>query len=200
MKKLTIAVTMGDPAGIGPEIILKNAAHASLDRYHVPVVVGDLSVLEEANNELGLGVSLQKVTSSADALDVKDALPVLDLGVVEDVSSLERGRVCSLGGKAAVAYIRHAVDMALKKEIQGIATGPINKEALREAQFHYIGHTEMLSELSGGGKSVTMFIVDRMRIFFHSRHLSLRMMLGSLSREGVVESMCRPIDVSNRSG
>jgi len=189
MKKLIIAVTMGDPAGIGPEIVLKSASHASFDGRHAAVVIGDLVVLDEVNKKLGLGVTLQKVKSPADAVDVKDALPIVDLGVVQDVSSLKVGTVSSLGGRAAVTYIQHAVDLALKNRVQGIATAPINKEALREAQVHYIGHTEMLSELSGGGKSVTMFMVDRMRIFFHTRHLSLRDMLQSLSREGVVESI-----------
>ena len=189
VKKLIIAVTMGDPAGIGPEIVLKSAAKMSSDVRHGSVVIGDFAVLEEVNRRLGLGVSLCKVKSAADALEVKDTLPILDLGVVQDVSSLKVGSVTSLGGRAAVSYIKHAVDLALKNKVQGIATGPINKEALCEARFHYIGHTEMLSELSGSGKSVTMFMVDRMRIFFHTRHLSLRLMLETLSREGVVESI-----------
>ena len=189
MKKLIIAVTMGDPTGIGPEIVLKSAAHLGGTVRGASVVIGDYSVLEEVNRRLGLKVSLVKVESPTDAADAGDALPVLDPCVVQDVTSLKVGRVSSLGGRAAVAYIQRAVNLALGNEVQGIATGPINKEALREAQFHYIGHTEMLSELSGSGKSVTMFMVDRMRIFFHTRHLSLRMMLETLSREGVVESI-----------
>ena len=189
MKKLIIAVTMGDPAGVGPEIVLKSAAHLGGTGRGVSAVIGDYSVLDAVRKRLGLKVSLVKVESPADAADAGDALSVLDLGVVQDVTSLKVGRVSSLGGRAAVAYIQRAVDLALGNEVQGIATGPINKEALREAQFHYIGHTEMLSELSGSGKSVTMFMVDRMRIFFHTRHLSLRMMLETLSREGVVESI-----------
>jgi 4-hydroxythreonine-4-phosphate dehydrogenase len=111
--------------------------------------------------------------------------------MVKDFSSLEVGTVSSLGGRAAVAYVQCAVELALGGEVSGIATGPINKEALREARFHYIGHTEMLSELSGGEKSVTMFMVDRLRIFFHTRHLSLKKMLENLSKEGVVESIVR---------
>ena len=168
VKKLIIAVTMGDPTGIGPEIVLKSAAHLEGTVRGASVVIGDYSVLEEVNRKLGLKVSLVKVESPTDAADAGDALPVLDPGVVQDVTSLKVGRVSSLGGRAAVAYIQ---------------------QALREAQFHYIGHTEMLSELSGSGKSVTMFMIDRMRIFFHTRHLSLRMMLETLSREGVVESI-----------
>jgi 4-hydroxythreonine-4-phosphate dehydrogenase len=189
VKKLIIAVTMGDPTGIGPEIVLKSAAHLGGTVRGASVVIGDYSVLEEVNRRLGLKVSLVKVESPTDAADAGDALPVLDPGVVQDVTSLKVGRVSSLGGRAAVAYIQRAVNLALGNEVQGIATGPINKEALREAQFHYLGHTEMLSELSGSGKSVTMFMIDRMRIFFHTRHLSLRMMLETLSREGVVQSI-----------
>ena len=189
MKYVIIAVTMGDPAGIGPEIVLKSAARTSFDGHHAFVVIGDYAVLEKVNKRLGLGVSLQKVANPADARHVKDALPILDIGVVQDVSSLKIGSISSLGGRAAAAYIHQPVNLALANKIQGIVTGPINKESLRAARFHYIGHTEMLSELSGGGKSITMFQVDRMRIFFHTRHISLRNMLQSLSREGVVESI-----------
>ena len=189
VKKLIIAVTMGDPAGIGPEIVLKSAAQLGHKKQQVYAVIGDYAVLEEANKKLGMGVVLHKIASPSDAINVRDGLPIIDLGVVKDASSLKKGQVSPLGGRAAVAYIEHAVNLALKHSIQGIATGPINKEALREARFHYIGHTEMLSELSGGGRSVTMFMVDRMRIFFHTRHISVRKMLQSLSIEGVVDSI-----------
>jgi 4-hydroxythreonine-4-phosphate dehydrogenase len=94
-----------------------------------------------------------------------------------------------MAGRASVAYIEMAVELALRGAVKGIATAPISKTALREAGFHYLGHTEMLAEMTGGGKSVTMFMVDRMRIFFHTRHVSLRVMLDSLSVEGVVESI-----------
>jgi 4-hydroxythreonine-4-phosphate dehydrogenase len=118
-----------------------------------------------------------------------DRVPVLDIGVVGEVSSLHIGSVSSLGGRAAASAIERAVDLALEGKIRGIVTGPINKEALREAGYRYIGHTEMLSELSDRRKSITMFAVDRMKIFFHTRHMSLREALDSLSREGVIESI-----------
>ena len=183
---MTVAVTMGDPSGIGPEIVLKNAKQLCGSGS---VVVGDMSVLEAVRRKLHLNVSLVKIDRVADAADAGGAVPVLDLGIIKDVSSLEVGTVSSIGGRAAVAYIQRAVELALGGEVNGIATGPINKEALREAHFPYTGHTEMLSELSGGGKSMTMFMVDRLRIFFHTRHLSMKMMLENLSSEGVVESI-----------
>jgi len=188
MKNTVVAVTVGDPAGIGPEIVLKSFQKSPGFAAHA-VVLGDFSVLDLVRERLGVDISLERVDNVADVKNRPERVSVLDTGVVVDAPALAPGRVSSQGGSAAVAAIKRAVDLALDGKVQGIATGPINKEALHEARFHYIGHTEMLTELSSGRKSATMFVVDRMRIFFHTRHLSLRNVLETLSREGVVESI-----------
>jgi 4-hydroxythreonine-4-phosphate dehydrogenase len=188
MRNEIVAVTVGDPAGIGPEIVLKSFQEATGFSERT-VVIGDLSVLETVRQRLGIDVGLEEVRSPEETKKHPGRVSVLNTAVVEDCASLKEGEVSSLGGRAAVAAIRRAVDLALEGSVGAIVTGPINKESLREARFPYIGHTEMLSELSGGGRSVTMFAVDRLRIFFHTRHLSLAGVLAGLSIEGVVESI-----------
>jgi 4-hydroxythreonine-4-phosphate dehydrogenase len=171
MREGVVAVTVGDPAGIGPEIVLKSFQEAE-NFSERALVIGDLSVLETVRHRLGFDVGLEEVQSPEEVKKHPGLVSVLDTAVVEGSAALKVGQVSSLEGR-----------------VGGIVTGPINKESLREAHFPYVGHTEMLSELAGGGKSVTMFAVDRLKIFFHTRHISLADVLAGLSIEGVVESI-----------
>lgn len=189
MKNHIIAISAGDPAGIGPEICLKSFLSDKITGMGKAVVVADYSVLEAVRKTLQIPVTLQKVESVEEAKQERGTVPVLDAGVIRDVSKLRVGEVSSLAGKASVEYIRKAVELCMKGDATGLVTGPINKEALREGKFHYIGHTEMISEISNGKKGITMFLVDRMRIFFHSRHLSLRKAVDAVDRESVLESL-----------
>jgi 4-hydroxythreonine-4-phosphate dehydrogenase len=188
MSKGFVAVTVGDPAGIGPEIVLKSFQEVCGFTARA-VVVGEMSVLKTVRDRLGIDVELTEVREPEEAKGRAGVVSVLNTAVVESAAVLREGEVSSLGGEAAVAAVRRAVGLASKGRVEGIVTGPINKESLREASFHYIGHTEMLSELSGVRGSVTMFTVDRMKIFFHTRHVSLAHVLANLSVERVVESI-----------
>jgi 4-hydroxythreonine-4-phosphate dehydrogenase len=189
MKKNIIAVTMGDPAGIGPEIILKSFQKPEIWKRGVPVVVGDWNVLQEVRDRLQIDVQLTRGKNIDDLLETRPAVPVLDQEVVGDAALLPVGRVSPLGGKAAVGYVKKAVELALHGSVRGIATAPINKEALKAAGYQYIGHTEMLSGMSSKQKGMTMFMVDKLKIFFHTRHMSLRQVLENLTVEGVVETI-----------
>ena len=189
MKRTMIAVTMGDPAGIGPEIALASIADPEIWERGTPLLVGDMSVLEAVRETLGMKMELRRVEDPSDAEGSPESLPVLDLKMVPDLSALPVGKVSALGGKASVAYIRKCVDLCMSGQAAGIATTPINKESLKAAKVHYIGHTEMLAEMSGAPKSYTMFIVDKLRILFHSRHLSLRRAIETLETDDVVHSI-----------
>lgn len=188
-EKNVIAITMGDPAGVGPEIILKSFLDARLWQKGIPIVVGDYKVLKEVKDRLDINVEIKQILNTEEAICATGALPVLDLMMICDVCALPVGEVSSVAGKAAVQYVRKAVDLALGGEVKGIATAPINKQAIKEAGFHYIGHTEMLSELSGHKKIITMFMVNKLKIFFHSRHLSLRQATQVLTVDSVFETI-----------
>ena len=184
-----IGITMGDPAGIGPEIVLKSFKSERIWEKGIPLVIGDYTVLKEVKKRLGIDIDIVKVDSLSELDELKGKLPLIDMGTVKDIEGFEPGKISSLGGHAAVSYIQKAVDLAMEKKIQGIATAPINKEALREAKYHYIGHTEMLSEMLHSKYSLTMFMVDKMKIFFHSRHVSLRKAIETLSIDRVLKSI-----------
>lgn len=193
--ELVLSIPLGDPAGVGPEIVLKSFAMEDYWEYGTPVVCGDLAVMEAVKAALNIPVSLVPVTGVDDALALRrksngmPTVPVLDQGVVTDVEKLTVGTVSALAGNAAVAYVQAAVDLCNSGEADGIATPPINKEALREAKLHYIGHTEMISEMSSGKKGMTMFQVDKMKIFFHSRHVSLRRAIGLVEKDRLIDSI-----------
>lgn len=189
MKGTVVAVTMGDPGGVGPEIVLKGLLSDAVWKKGVPVVVGDYAVLERVRDMLGIDVSLRKVRGIGEVNGRPGTVNVLDQEVIGDIAALPVGKVTPEGGRAAFTCIQKAVDLALQGEVMGIVTAPINKEALRAAGYRYPGHTELLAELSGKRKSRTMFMVDQLKIFFHTRHMSLREALETLEPEGVFESI-----------
>jgi len=184
---MNVLVTMGDPAGIGPEIVLRGVGSPSLWKG-TAVVVGDLSVLRTVKERLGINAEIVAVQSIDDAEGLETCVPVLDVGAVGDVSKIEAGRISRIGGEAAVRYMERAVELVLNGKADGIVTAPINKESLREAGYRYKGHTEMLSELTGT-HGVTMFMVDNLKIFFHSRHVALKKAIEDLTVEGVAGSI-----------
>ncbi|MEA4880695.1 MAG: 4-hydroxythreonine-4-phosphate dehydrogenase PdxA [Synergistaceae bacterium] len=189
MKDTVIAVPMGDPAGVGPEIALKSIADPEVWDKGVPLLVGDLTVLEAVRNRLGLKMAFRTVDENAAPSGSPDELPVVDLKMIPDLAALPVGKVSALAGEASVAYIRKAVELCGAGKALGIATTPINKEALRAARAPWIGHTEMLADMSGAARSYTMFLVDKLRILFHSRHLSLKQAIETLDASEVLASI-----------
>jgi 4-hydroxythreonine-4-phosphate dehydrogenase len=186
-----IAVTVGEPAGIGPEITIKSLLESGATDEPKPLVIGDLTILRAVAERLELHPRLVRVNDHPEAASrmAGDEIAVYDVGSIKEAREIEPGRVSAAGGRAAVAYVRAAVELAGRGLVTGVATGPIHKEALRAAGEAYIGHTEMLAEMTGAEHAVTMFAVDRLRIFFHSRHLSLRRALDELTQEKVAASL-----------
>ena len=195
MNKTVLAITLGDPAGIGPEITLKSFIMENIWQHGIPVVCGDFAVMDKVRQKLNIPVSIVPVTGINELMQLpqkdadKQTVPVLDTKVITDTSSLQVGKIDPLAGKAAVAYIQTAVDLCQSGQAQGICTAPINKEALRDAKLNYIGHTEMISEMSNGKKGITQFQVDKMKIFFHSRHVSLAKAIDLVKKDALLDSL-----------
>ena len=183
-----IAITMGDAAGVGPEIVLKALA---LDEMYVlcrPLVVGDVGVLAQARQVLGLHVDLHRAADVGGGCFEPGSIDVLDLANV-DLARLKVGEVSDMAGKAAVEYVLKAGQMALSGEVQGIATGPLNKEAMQLGGYDYIGHTEILADLAKSPRCTTMLISGSLRVVHVTRHLPLRQVADSITRERVLETI-----------
>ncbi len=154
-----IVLTTGDPAGIGPEIALRAAGSPDLRALCQLTLVGTRGLLERCASVVGVPWS--------DSLRIEDV-------EVPGLESLKPGVVSEVGGRAAYEYTRRACAMALAGAADAIVTAPINKESLRAAGCPHIGHTEMLADEFGVADPLTMFVTGPLRVFFLSRHLSLR--------------------------
>ncbi|TKI01877.1 D-threonate 4-phosphate dehydrogenase [Martelella alba] len=179
-----IAVTMGDPAGIGPEIIIKSLAQGALSGAPA-VVVGCAGTLRRV---LGLGITpqaeLRVLDRVAEARFSPGVINVIDEPLA-DPAGLTPGRVQVQAGDLAFRCVRRAAELAMAGEVQAIATAPLNKEALHAAGHLYPGHTELLAQLTGSKDYAMVLYTERLKVIHVSTHVALRQFLDTLSRERV---------------
>jgi len=190
LAKPIIGVPLGDPAGIGPEIVVKSFADPSVYEVCRPLVVGDRKVLEHALRLCRLPLPLHPIEHPREGEYRPGVIDLVDLNNLE-LSSLRIGEPQALCGKAAYQYIARAVRFAMDRAIDAIATTPINKESLRAARVPHIGHTEILAELAGVRDPLTMFEVRGMRVFFLTRHASLRDACDMVTKARVLDYIIR---------
>ena len=184
--KTKIAIPMGDPAGVGPEIVVKTAVSKEILDLCDLVVIGDKKVLEKATEICQVNLKIHTIKNVEEGKYEKGILNVIDLENV-DMNTLEYGQVQGMCGKAAFEYIKKCVELAMEHKVDAIATTPINKESLKAGNINYIGHTEILGDLSNSRDPLTMFEVDNMRVFFLTRHMSLRRACDAITKERVLE-------------
>ena len=181
-----IAIPMGDPAGVGPEIVVKTAVSKEILDLCDLVVIGDKKVLEKATEICQVDLKIHTIKNVEEGKYEKGILNVIDLENV-DMNTLEYGQIQGMCGKAAFEYIKKCIELAMEHKVDAIATTPINKESLKAGNVNYIGHTEILGDLSNSRDPLTMFEVDNMRVFFLTRHMSLRRACDAITKERVLE-------------
>jgi len=170
-----VGVTMGDPAGVGPEIILKALADGEWQRESVPLVLGDEGVMDFYSTLLGLDVPLIPV----DEGDIGSLGPLKSGAYILPLSGLHSlqfspGRTTPSCGEAVVRYIRKAVELALDGKIAAMVTAPISKASMHAAGYPYPGHTEFLAELTGCRDYAMMLVGGRIRVSLVTIHVALR--------------------------
>lgn len=166
-----IAITMGEPGGIGPEVIVKALSSAEIRGCCVPLVIGDAEVVKEAVKLSGLTL---KVRSISDMSGSRPAAGIIEVLHVKAPSSFKKNAPSKNAGKAVVVYIKKAVELALKNEVSAIVTAPISKESLGKAGFKWPGHTELLAELTGTKDFAMMFASERLRLILATIHTPLK--------------------------
>ena len=171
MTRPTIAITMGDPAGIGPEIIMKALAHAEVQALCRPLVVGDAGRLRQAGEIVGSRVPVDALTEVGEADFDTGAVQCIDLKVVP--ADLPFGQVSPVGGEAAYRFIAKAVELVQAGEAGGICTAPLSKEALHAAGHKFPGHTEMLAHLTGTPEVSMMLVSPKLRVIHVTTHIGL---------------------------
>ncbi|MBA3472651.1 MAG: 4-hydroxythreonine-4-phosphate dehydrogenase PdxA, partial [Rubrobacter sp.] len=146
MKDQPVAVTLGDPAGIGPEIIARTFAEEDFYDENRAFVVGDAGILRRAVDLMGLPLGVNEVEKPEEALFEPYSVDVLPVGELPE--NLPFGELDARAGAAAFEYVRRATELALEGSVGAIATAPLNKEAMHMGGYKYPGHTEILAELT----------------------------------------------------
>ncbi|MCS7120645.1 MAG: 4-hydroxythreonine-4-phosphate dehydrogenase PdxA [Nitrososphaerota archaeon] len=198
-KSPIIAVTMGDPAGIGPEICIKALLKPKIYDTCCPIIIGDERVLKSVAERIEVKVNFHVIESPIKASYKPGSINLIDLENV-DVRILEVGKPTIIGGRASIQYIERAVEYALRGEVAAVTTGPINKKAIQMAGCPYIGHTEMLAGLCGVKDPLLMFWVKGVKIFFLTRHMPLIKAVQSVKRERIVETVRRIVREMRKIG
>ncbi|HBP37674.1 MAG TPA: 4-hydroxythreonine-4-phosphate dehydrogenase PdxA [Clostridiales bacterium] len=194
-----IVIPMGDPNGIGPEIAAKALADASLYSLCRPLVVGDAWIMARTISDCHPSLYLHTVESPETGLYQPGFINLIDLAHA-DLADLVPGTVQALAGQYAFDYIEKSVRLALSGQADALATTPINKESLRAAQVPYIGHTEILAGLAAVEDPLTLFETNGLRVFFLTRHVSLRQACDLVTRERVRNGIRRCLDALGRLG
>jgi 4-phospho-D-threonate 3-dehydrogenase / 4-phospho-D-erythronate 3-dehydrogenase len=182
--KPTVGITMGDPSGIGPEIIIKSFENAVVKNYRL-IIIGDYNIMLKAYNMLKItSFKLNKVLDAGECSFNSGVLNILDLHLV-DMNEFYPGRVNAISGDTAFKCIRKAVELAKNNKIDAIATAPLNKEALHLAGHKYPGHTEILASLTDS-KDYAMLLYDKKLSVIHvSTHVSLLEAITGLRQERI---------------
>lgn len=182
--KPILAVTMGDPAGTGPELIMKALVLPEVRAVCRPVVVGDAGVLRAAAQFTGGTASVRVITDPAQAGETA-AVDVIDLGNV-DLAKLRRGEISAQAGQAAYDCIRRSVELTQAGSTHAVVTSALNKAALHAAGHAFDGHTELLAELCGRPRVTMMLVADKLRVCHVSTHVSLRQAIDRVRPERIL--------------
>lgn len=199
MAKPRIAIPIGDPAGVGPEIVALAIADKTVFEAADCVIVGNEAIMKNAIKISGVDLKIHRIEEPQEG---KYELGVLNLIPIEniDMSKFEFGKVSSMCGRAAFEYIVKSIALANEGKVDAVATTPINKEALRAADIPFIGHTEIFGEFTKTEDPLTMFETNGMRVFFLTRHVSLREMLDMITKERIKDYVKRCLKALERLG
>ncbi|HCM13811.1 MAG TPA: 4-hydroxythreonine-4-phosphate dehydrogenase PdxA [Lachnospiraceae bacterium] len=199
MNKPFIAVPIGDPAGIGPEITVKAVVNEQVLKSSNTIVIGDKKIIENAIRITGVPLKIHLINRPSEGIFEKNILNLIDLNNI-DMKNFQFGKVSGMCGKAAYEYVAKSIDLANKGLVSAVATTPINKEALKAGNIHYIGHTEIFGALTGTPDPLTMFEVHGMRIFFLSRHVSLRKACDMVKKDRIIDYVHRCTEMLRKLG
>lgn len=199
MSKPIIGVPIGDPAGIGPEIAIKSSLDKRVWEKAKPLLIGDTNVLQQIIDLYKLNAKIIIVDDPRKVEYKMGEIYVYPVNNI-DMNKLELGKVDAMCGQAAFEYIKASVMLSNKEYIDAIATTPINKESLKAAKVPFIGHTEIFASLSDTHDPLTMFEIDKLRVFFLSRHVSLKKAIEMVKKERVMDYVKRSHEALKRLG
>lgn len=199
MAKPLIAVTMGDPAGIGPEIVARTIDDKEIFNIARCIVIGDRKIMEKAIQIVGGDLKIHVTDNPAEGDYSEGVLNLIDLDNI-NMDQFEYGKVSAMCGQAAYDYIAKSIEITMSGQADAVATTPINKESLHAAEVPFIGHTEIFGALTGTEDPLTMFETNGLRVFFLTRHKSLRDMLDDIKKDRIIDYVQRCTEALRKLG
>ncbi len=166
------AITMGDPAGIGPEIVVGTMLSKEIHECCKPFVIGSIAIMDRAAKVLGVDLKYNKITDPSEAKYEYGVADVLETGDY-DTDSIQWGQVQELAGRMAVDWVMKSIELGMAKKVDAVSTAPIHKGAIKLVGVKQPGHTEIYQDETHSPYALTMFSCHKLRVFFVSRHMSL---------------------------
>ena len=215
MNKPIVGITMGDPAGSGPEITIKALADPEQYSYCRPIVVGDVKVMEQAKKFVGReDIVIHRCEKVSDALFTPGTIDVLHLDLIEDISKFEIAKVSVEGGNAAFQCVKKVIELAMAGEVDATCTNALNKEAMNKAleyyhgeksdgYTHFDGHTEIYATYTHTKKYTMMLAHENLRVVHVSTHVSLREACDRVKKDRVLDCIriandgCRSLGIQS---
>ncbi|TCO76876.1 4-hydroxythreonine-4-phosphate dehydrogenase PdxA [Marinisporobacter balticus] len=202
-KKPVLGITMGDPAGCGPELTIKALENKNIYEICNPIVVGDINMMEDAIRVVrAKDITLHKIADVKEAKFQYGVIDVYHLDLV-DMSKHEYGKVSVMAGEAAFQCVKTVIELAMEKKIDVTVTNALNKEAINLAGHHYSGHTEIYAALTGTSNYSMMLAHDDLRVVHVSTHVSLREACDRVKKQRVYDVIklahdaCKSLGIEN---
>ena len=183
-ESIRVGITLGDPAGVGPEIILKALTDPEIRSLCSPVILGDRQVLESVQERDGGELGLKEVSGPGCFTSTPDRVPIVSLSQL-DPKKLEPGRLDPDTAQAVIRYVEEGISLAQAGVLSALVTGPVPKAVFKLAGFEHAGHTEFLAERTGTREFAMMFVGGKLRIVLATIHIPLAEVVQSLSADGI---------------
>jgi 4-hydroxythreonine-4-phosphate dehydrogenase len=199
MKLPIIGISMGDPAGVGPEIAVKALNHESVNQTCCPLIVGDAWTIERELKKYAPGKSLSVVKSISGCRFSADTVNVLDLEI-PGCPELAVGKISPVAGHVSFSAVKKLIELGMNGEIDATVTGPIHKKAINDAGHHFAGHTEIFAKYTGTDNYAMMLACEQLKVIHITTHVSLREALDQITEEKVYSRIKLMHDGLNKIG
>jgi len=184
--KPIIGITMGDPAGIGPEVAAKTMAKKRIYDICRPLIVGDANAMKHAVKLANVKLEIRSISELSEAKFEYGTVDVFDLKNV-DMNQLEHGKISAMAGNAAFEAVKKVIELALENKIHATVTGPIHKESINLAGHHFAGHTEIYGHLTNTKNFAMLLVSEILRVIHVSTHVSIRQACDLVKKERVLK-------------
>lgn len=186
IRKPITAITMGDPAGIGPEIVVGTMLDGSLHACCKPFVIGSQVIMQRAAGVLGKELKCHLIADPSEANYEYGVIDIIETGDY-DVDAVRWGEVSQVAGQMSLDWIMKSIELGMTGKVDAVSTAPIHKQAIKLAGCKHPGHTEIYQEATQSPYALTMFSCHKLKVFFVSRHMSVIDACRYASRERVLE-------------